>query len=43
MVDETAVTPNNTNGGSNFDNTRGTFDPAVLGEYLHEQEREADH
>jgi hypothetical protein len=27
--------PNNTNGGSNFDTTRGTFDPNVLGEYLH--------
>jgi hypothetical protein len=28
------VTPNNTNGGSNFDTTRGVFDPNVLGEYL---------
>jgi hypothetical protein len=28
------VTPNNTNGGSNFDSTRGVFDPAVVGEYL---------
>jgi hypothetical protein len=27
--------PNNTNGGSNFDTTRGVFDPNVLGEYLH--------
>jgi hypothetical protein len=27
--------PNNTNGGSNFDTTRGIFDPNVLGEYLH--------
>jgi hypothetical protein len=29
------VTPNNTNGGSDFDTTRGVFDPNVLGEYLH--------
>jgi hypothetical protein len=35
VVDETVVTPNNTNGGSNFDTTRGVFDPNVLGEYLH--------
>jgi hypothetical protein len=35
VVDETFVTPNNTNGGSNFDTTRGVFDPNVLGEYLH--------
>ncbi|KAH4957435.1 hypothetical protein HBI26_100720 [Parastagonospora nodorum] len=35
VVEEIAVTPNNTNGGSNFDSTRGAFDPAVLGEYLH--------
>jgi hypothetical protein len=28
------VTLNNTNGGSNFDTTRGAFDPNVLGEYL---------
>jgi hypothetical protein len=34
-VDETAVMSNNTNGGSNFDTTRGVFDPNVLGEYLH--------
>jgi hypothetical protein len=34
VVAESAVTPNNTNGGSNFDNTRGTFDPNVVGEYL---------
>jgi hypothetical protein len=34
VVDETFVTPNNTNGGSNFDTTRGVFDPNVLGEYL---------
>ena len=33
-VDESFVTPNNTNGGSNFDTTRGVFDPNVLGEYL---------
>ncbi|EMD90967.1 hypothetical protein COCC4DRAFT_194578 [Bipolaris maydis ATCC 48331] len=35
VVDETFVTPNNTNGGSNFDTTRGVFDPNVLGEYVH--------
>jgi hypothetical protein len=35
VVDETFVTPNNTNGGSNFDTTRDVFDPNVLGEYLH--------
>lgn len=35
MVDETAVTPTNTNGGSNFDTTRGIFDPNVVGEYVH--------
>jgi hypothetical protein len=29
------VTANNTNGGSNFDTTRGAFDPNVVGEYLH--------
>jgi hypothetical protein len=34
VVDESAVTPNNTNGGSNFDTTRGIFDPTVVGEYL---------
>ncbi|KAI4645777.1 hypothetical protein J4E93_005355 [Alternaria ventricosa] len=33
-VDDSFVTPNNTNGGSNFDTTRGVFDPNVLGEYL---------
>ncbi|KAI4949473.1 hypothetical protein J4E91_005212 [Alternaria rosae] len=33
-VDESFVTLNNTNGGSNFDTTRGVFDPNVLGEYL---------
>ncbi|KAI4705879.1 hypothetical protein J4E81_000764 [Alternaria sp. BMP 2799] len=33
-VDESFVTPNNTNGGSNFDTTRGVFDPNILGEYL---------
>lgn len=35
VVDETAVTPTNTNGGSNFDTTRGVFDPNVVGEYVH--------
>ena len=34
VVDETFVSPNNTNGGSNFDTTRGIFDPNVVGEYL---------
>jgi hypothetical protein len=34
VVDESAVTLNNTNGGSNFDTTRGIFDPTVVGEYL---------
>lgn len=34
MVEDTAVTPNNTNGGSNFYSTRGAFDLAVLGEYI---------
>lgn len=31
---ESAVTPNNTNGGVNFDSTRGAFDPLVVSEYL---------
>lgn len=31
---ESAVTPNNTNGGVNFDSTRGVFDTLVVGEYL---------
>jgi hypothetical protein len=35
VVDDTFVTPNNTNGGSNFDTTRGVFDPNVVGEYVH--------
>jgi len=34
VVDETAVTPNNTNGGVNFDSTRGVFDTLVLQEYV---------
>jgi hypothetical protein len=34
VVDGSAVTPTNTNGGSNFDTTRGIFDPNVVGEYL---------
>jgi hypothetical protein len=34
VVDESFVTSDNTNGGSNFDSTRGVFDPNVLGEYL---------
>ena len=35
VVDESFVTPNNTNGGSNFDTTRGVFDPLVVSEYVH--------
>ncbi|RMZ68046.1 WSC domain-containing [Pyrenophora seminiperda CCB06] len=35
VVDDTFVTPNNTNGGSNFDTSRGVFDPKVVGEYVH--------
>ena len=31
---ESAVTPNNTNGGVNFDSTRGVFDTLVVEEYL---------
>ncbi|KAH7382761.1 hypothetical protein DE146DRAFT_793141 [Phaeosphaeria sp. MPI-PUGE-AT-0046c] len=34
VVDESAVTPTNTNGGSNFDTTRGIFDPNVVSEYV---------
>ena len=34
VVDETAVTPNNTNGGLNFDTTRGVSDTRVVEEYL---------
>ncbi|KAL6154728.1 hypothetical protein ACJQWK_01026 [Exserohilum turcicum] len=34
VVDESFVTPNNTNGGSNFDTTRSIFDPRVVAEYL---------
>lgn len=34
MVPESAVTPNNTNGGSNFDTTRTAFDTKVVHEYI---------
>lgn len=34
MVPESAVTPNNTNGGSNFDTTRAEFDTKVVHEYI---------
>lgn len=34
MVPESAVTPNNTNGGSNFDTTRAGFDTKVVHEYI---------
>lgn len=34
MVPESAVTPNNTNGGSNFDTTRTEFDTKVVHEYI---------
>ncbi|KAK8138076.1 hypothetical protein PG984_001456 [Apiospora sp. TS-2023a] len=34
VVGPEAVTPNNTNGGSNFDSTRGVFDPLVVHEYI---------
>lgn len=34
VVDNSTVSPNNTNGGANFDSTRGVFDPLVVQEYL---------
>lgn len=34
VVPESAVTPNNTNGGSNFDTTRTEFDTKVVHEYI---------
>lgn len=34
VVDASAVTSNNTNGGINFDSTRAAFDPVVVQEYL---------
>lgn len=34
MVPESAVTPNNTNGGLNFDTTRAEFDTNVVHEYV---------
>lgn len=34
VVNSSAVSPNNTNGGVNFDSTRGAFDPLVVHEYL---------
>ena len=35
VVDDSFVTPNNTNGGSNFDTSRAVFDPKVVAEYVH--------
>ncbi|KAI0571494.1 heme peroxidase protein [Pyrenophora tritici-repentis] len=35
VVDDSFVTPNNTNGGSNFDTSRAVFDAKVVGEYVH--------
>ncbi|KAK1910799.1 hypothetical protein P3342_008679 [Pyrenophora teres f. teres] len=35
VVDASFVTPNNTNGGSNFDTSRAVFDTKVVGEYVH--------
>lgn len=34
VVPESAVTPNNTNGGSNFDTSRAVFDTKVVHEYI---------
>jgi hypothetical protein len=34
VVDNSTVSPTNTNGGANFDSTRGVFDPLVVQEYL---------
>ncbi|KAI3399127.1 hypothetical protein diail_7706 [Diaporthe ilicicola] len=34
VVPESAVNPNNTNGGLNFDTTRAAFDPKVVHEYV---------
>ncbi|KAK3673640.1 hypothetical protein LTR78_006545 [Recurvomyces mirabilis] len=34
VVDATAVTPNNSNGGADFDSTRGVFGPLVVQEYV---------
>lgn len=34
VVDNSTVSPKNTNGGANFDSTRGVFDPLVVQEYL---------
>ncbi|KAK6953312.1 hypothetical protein Daesc_005614 [Daldinia eschscholtzii] len=34
VVEQSAITPNNTNGASNFDDTRAVFDPAVVHEYI---------
>ena len=35
VVDDSFVTPNNTNGGSNFDTSRAVFDANVVAEYVH--------
>ncbi|KAK6212466.1 hypothetical protein LQW54_005240 [Pestalotiopsis sp. IQ-011] len=34
VVEESAVTPNNTNGGANFDTSRAAFDSRVVHEYI---------
>ncbi|KAI0848785.1 heme peroxidase [Daldinia vernicosa] len=34
VVEQSAITPNNTNGASNFDDTRAVFDPGVVHEYI---------
>ncbi|KAI0377202.1 heme peroxidase [Hypomontagnella monticulosa] len=34
VVEQSAITPNNTNGASNFDETRAVFDAAVVHEYI---------
>ncbi|KAI2631362.1 heme peroxidase [Hypomontagnella submonticulosa] len=34
VVEQSAITPNNTNGASNFDDTRAVFDAAVVHEYI---------
>jgi hypothetical protein len=34
VVDNSTVSATNTNGGANFDSTRGAFDPLVVHEYL---------
>lgn len=34
MVEQSAITPNNTNGAVNFDETRAVFDQAIVHEYV---------